>query len=125
MAETTTKEIEKFNTDEEDFDTVMARDIIFDGNIYLEKSLMIKGKVHGTIESTSDLLIDTDAEIIADIKAQKVYVRGKIQGNVEAPQLLHVAATGSIEGDISAGQVVMEPGALFSGKCTMIGGEQK
>lgn len=109
-----------FETEEEDFDTVMADDITFTGTIRFSKPFMIKGKVNGFIEASSDLLIDTDAEVNADISTGRVLVRGKVKGNVSGKELVYVASTGSVIGDISSEQVVLEPGSEFSGKCTMI-----
>lgn len=113
------KEIEQFDTDEDDFDTVMAEDISFSGNIYFEKPFMIKGNVDGSIDSKSDLLIDSNAVVKASISTDRVYIRGKVEGDIDAKRLIYVTSTGSVTGDISACQVVLEPGSSFSGKCTM------
>lgn len=111
----------QFDTDEEDFDTVMASDISFSGTIHFTKPFMIKGKMNGTIDATSDLLIDTDSEVNADIVAERVLIRGKVKGNITGRKLVYVTASGSVTGDISSAQVVLEPGSVFSGKCSMSG----
>ena len=116
---TEAKEIEQFDTDEDDFDTVMAEDITFSGTIYFEKPFMIKGSVDGSIESKSDLLVDSGAVVRASIFTDRVYIRGKVEGNITAKRLIYVTSTGSVQGDITASQVVLEPGSVFSGKCTM------
>ncbi len=121
MADTSlnVKEAEQFNTDEEDFDTVMTSDITFKGNITFDKPFFIKGKVSGHIQSASDLLVDTEAVVEADIVSDSVYVRGKVFGNIDAVRLIYVTSSGMVKGDICAKQVVLEPGSVFSGRCTM------
>ena len=114
------KDSKGFDTDEEDFDTVMASDISFTGNIRFTKPFMIKGKMNGIIEATSDLLIDTDAVVNADISTDRVLVRGKVTGNINGRKLVYVTSTGTVKGDITSAQVVLEPGSTFTGKCTMI-----
>ncbi len=114
------KAVDNFNTEEEDFDTVLASDITFKGNISFDKPFYIKGRVSGRIKSASDLLIDTDAVIDADIVSDRVYIRGKVTGDIDAAQLIYISSTGSVKGDISARKVVLESGATFSGKCTML-----
>ena len=114
-----------FETEEEEFDTVMASDISFTGTIRFAKPFMIKGKMSGTIDATSDLLIDSAAEVNADIKADRVLVRGKVQGNIRGTHLVYVTASGSVNGDIISEQVVLEPGSQFSGKCSMTSSEGK
>ena len=114
------KDTDFFDLEEEAFDTIMENDISFTGNIKMKKTFMIRGKVNGNIESESDLVIDTDAVVNADFKADRVLVRGKVKGNVVGNKLIFVTSSGSIDGDIVTGKVVLEPGCDFTGKCTMV-----
>ena len=113
------KDTDLFNLEEDDFDTILADDISFRGTIKFTKPFMIRGKVTGAIEATNDLVIDTEAVVKAEIAAIRVLVRGKVEGNVSGRDLVFVSSTGSVKGDITSRQVVLEPGARFSGKCTM------
>lgn len=110
-----------FDLEEEDFDTVLASDISFTGTIRFARPFMIKGSVTGKIEATSDLVVDTDAKVSADITAERVLVRGRVEGNITGRELVFVTSTGYVAGDISAAKVALEPGCSFSGKCTMAG----
>ena len=80
---------------------------------------MIKGTVKGEINAISDLVVDTDAVVHANVVGKRVLVRGKIVGNIDAYSLVFVTASGSVEGDITSSKVVLEPGCVFSGRCTM------
>ncbi len=113
------KDTDLFDLEEEDFDTILAPDITFHGNIKFTKPFMIRGNVSGSIDATSDLVIDTHATVNAGINATRVLVRGKVEGNIAGRDLIFVSSTGSVNGDIRARQVVLEPGSHFSGKCTM------
>ncbi len=108
-----------FETEEEYYDTVLYPDITFSGNIRFMKPFMIKGKVSGRIEASSDLLVDTEAEVEADITTERVLIRGKVRGNITGRKLVYVTSSGSVFGDISSEQVVIEQGAVFQGKCSM------
>lgn len=114
------KDTDFFELEEDDFDTVLAPDISFSGTIHFSKPFMIKGKVSGSIDATSDLVIDTGAKVHANIVAQRVLVRGEIKGNVQSKGLVFVTATGSITGNITSAKVVLEPGSIFTGHCTMV-----
>ena len=114
------KDSKPFETDEASFDTVLASDISFSGTIRFKKPFMIKGKVSGKIEAESDLLVDSDAEVNADIATDRVVVRGNVVGNVSGKKLVYLASTGSVTGDIASSKVVIEAGAFFSGHCSMI-----
>ncbi len=114
------KDADFFEVEDEDFDTVLADDISFSGTIRFAKPFMIKGSVSGTIDATSDLVIDEGAHVAANISAKRVLVRGRVIGNIDSKGLVFVAATGAVEGDIVSTKVVLEPGSLFTGRCTMI-----
>ncbi|MGL4986103.1 MAG: bactofilin family protein [Treponemataceae bacterium] len=105
--------------DEEDFDTVMAEDISFKGTIRFDKPFMIKGAMSGIIDATSDLVVDAEATVNADITATRVLVRGIVKGNINANFIVHVTPTGSVTGDIASAQVVLDHGCFFSGRCLM------
>ena len=117
-----TKDVDLFDLEEDDFDTVLADDIVFSGNIKFTKPFMIRGKVFGSINATSDLVVDSGAEVRLDadgVVVDRILVRGRVEGNIVAKKLVFVASTGSVKGDITASQVVLEPGSMFSGRCTM------
>ncbi len=86
---TDAKDNEFLEFEEEDFDTVLAPDINFTGTIQFAKPFMIKGKVTGSINATSDLFIDTDSVVRADIHAERVVIKGSVTGNVTASRVVH------------------------------------
>ena len=119
------KDTDFFDLEDEAFDTIVEDDISFTGSIKIKKTFLIRGNVNGTIDSTSDLVIDTGSVVNADIKAERVLVRGKVKGNVIGNKLIFVTASGSIDGDITTGKVVLEPGCVFTGKCSMVRKEKE
>lgn len=108
-----------FEREDSDYDTYIAQDVKFSGNIHFEKPFVIKGQVSGNIEATSDLLVDTDAVVNSDISAERIIVRGKVTGNINCKKIVFVTSTGSVNGDIVAAQLVLESGSSFTGHCTM------
>ncbi len=106
--------------EEEDYNTVLAPDIEFEGLIEFSDPLMIKGKVRGKINASSDLLVDAGAVVNADIKASRVVIKGTVKGNITAEKIVRVLSSGSLTGDITAPEVVLDTGCFFSGVCTMI-----
>ncbi len=119
------KDTDFFDLEDEAFDTIVEDDISFTGSIKIKKTFMIRGKVNGNIESESDLVIDTGAEVNADISAERVLIRGKVKGNVIGRKLIFVTSSGSLDGDISTSKVVLEPGCVFTGKCSMMRSENE
>lgn len=106
--------------EEADFNTVMASDIVFNGKIHFTKPFMIKGKVSGRIDSESDLVVDSGSVVKADIEAERVLIRGSVDGDIVGKNMVFVTSTGSVNGNITSKHVVLEPGSMFSGRCTMV-----
>ena len=80
-------EIDKVNLldlDEEDYDTVLAPDIQFSGKIECKKPFMIKGHVEGFLVSTSDVTVDENSVVKANIRADRVVIKGSVEGDVLA-----------------------------------------
>lgn len=114
-----------FDLEDASFDTIVEDDISFTGSIKIQEPFMIRGKVNGNIVSESDLVIDSNAEVNANIAAKRVLIRGKVKGDVVGKNLIFVTASGSLEGDISTSKVVLEPGCVFTGKCSMLSDENE
>ncbi len=104
---------------EEEYNTVLAPDIEFKGLIEFSEPMVIKGKVSGRIVASSDLLVDTDAVVNADIKASRVVIKGTVQGKVIAEEIVRIFSSGHLTGDVTAPEVILDTGCFFSGICTM------
>jgi cytoskeletal protein CcmA (bactofilin family) len=105
--------------DENDFDTVLSKDIEFVGLLSFAKPFLIRGKVSGEIRASGALVIAEEAVVDADIAAPTVVVRGTVRGNVTAAERVEITASGKLVGDIMAPQVFMETGCAFNGSCRM------
>jgi cytoskeletal protein CcmA (bactofilin family) len=107
------------NLDDDDFDTILSEDIDFKGVLHFEKSFLIKGKLEGDIDARGILLVDAGAEVIADIKADRVIIRGSVTGDITARRKVEVTFTGKLMGNVHAPEIQMEAGCVFNGQCRM------
>ena len=108
-----------FDMEEEDYDTVLAKDIEFEGTVELKKPLMIKGIFSGEIISESALSIEDGAVVKADIKVGSLVIKGSLRGNVTASTVIRIFPTGKLIGDVTAPEVVLDSGCYFTGHCEM------
>ncbi len=106
--------------DESMLDTVLAPDVGFEGTLICRKPLMIKGTFAGVIRSSSDIYIDENATVQAEIRAVNVVVRGRVKGSVAAEGRVELASTCVLEGDVSAPEVTMETGCQITGECRTV-----
>lgn len=113
------EKVDLLDLDEEDYDTVLAPDIYFSGKIECKKPFMIKGHVDGLLVSSSDVTVDENSIVKANIRADRVVIKGSVEGNVVADTIVHVFSCGRLIGDVTAPEVVLESGCTFNGICTM------
>jgi len=112
-------DVQNDRLDDEDFDTILSRDIEFAGTIEFDKPFLIRGTVSGEIIAHDLLVIDTEARAEASITGKRVLVLGFVRGNVRASEKVELYASGTILGNVEAPEVYMETGCTFNGKCTM------
>ena len=117
--QSSSQKVNIFDLDEEDFDTVLATDIDFSGNVDLKKPLMIKGFFTGNINSESALSIEEGAVVKADVKADSLVVKGSLEGDVVAETVVRIYPTGKLSGDVTAPEVILDSGCYFTGNCKM------
>ena len=102
------------NVEESDADTLLSEDMSFQGTMSLSRPAMIKGQVTGKIESDSNVFIEKEADVKADIKADELSVKGNLTGSVQA-SVIELGSTAVFSGDIKAQSLAMESGCTFSG----------
>lgn len=96
--------------------TVIARGVILEGNFSSDGPVQIDGEVKGTVSTKSRLTVGPNATITADVTAASASIAGAIKGAVRITEKLQLASTANIEGDITCATIMVEAGALISGK---------
>ncbi|RJO60202.1 polymer-forming cytoskeletal protein [candidate division WS5 bacterium] len=114
------KKEEVFTASSKDTETVVGSSVKLKGNLRSDGDININGSVSGDVKTKASVQIGPNANVVASVKAQNVYVSGTVQGNIEASETLQISETGKVYGDIHAGVLSVSPGAVFSGKCIMV-----
>lgn len=89
------------------------------GDIVANSDIRIDGELQGSLVAQGRIVIGTKGKVDGEIKGKNIEVSGIIKGKINIAELLCMKATAKIEGDIIAGRLSIEPGAVFSGNCTM------
>jgi cytoskeletal protein CcmA (bactofilin family) len=99
--------------------TIITSGCHFSGKLYCKGSTRIGGKIDGEIVSEGLLIIEEEAMISAEVKAEDVVIQGHLRGVVEASGKVELSATCVYEGDIITPVLVVHEGAQFNGRTTM------
>ena len=91
------------------------REITFEG------TLRINGYAAGIIRSEAGrLIVDAAGEIDANISVHDATIYGCVRGDIRAKQKVELAGSARVVGDIEAVALLIEPGAVFQGRCLFV-----
>lgn len=105
--------------DESEIDTLLAPDFEFDGEVFFDQPLLIKGRLSGRVRSESDVFVADTAYLHAEIEAQRVSVKGRITGNVAAAHRVELFSTAAVTGNVNCPELIVQSGARLNGTCVM------
>jgi cytoskeletal protein CcmA (bactofilin family) len=91
------------------------------GDIKSDSNIRIDGKLKGTIITKGRLVIGPTGSIEGDITCENADIEGNFNGKISVNQLLSLKSTAKLTGDIHTSKLAIEPGASFTGTCSMGG----
>ena len=100
--------------------TVLGVGANFRGTMMVTGVLRIDGEFEGDILNCERLEIGEHGVMRSDVEVKEALVLGRVFGNIRALGRLEMKAGARVEGDVTAMSVVIEPGAFYSGRCTML-----
>ncbi|WGK68851.1 polymer-forming cytoskeletal protein [Candidatus Haliotispira prima] len=112
-------EIHAKRIDEKKFSSLLQKDIAIKGEIYFPENVLIKGKIEGSLESRSEVVIDKHAEIQGNIQASHLQIQGSITGDIHCSQDVKIEQSARVTGDINTPNLNIEPGSFFEGRSIM------
>jgi len=103
---------------------VLGLDSSVHGHVNFQGTLTVDGTVSGDVRSPEGsgamLIVGQSATIEGDIVSDSVLIGGKVRGNVKARQRVEIFGTGVLHGDIETGDIMIQGGAEFQGRCEML-----
>ena len=99
----------------------IAKGTRIQGDIKTEGVLRIDGTLIGSVESTGKVVVGPSGRIDGSIRCTSANISGEVKAKVLVKELLTLQASAKLHGEITAGKLAIEPGALFTGSCSMGG----
>jgi len=84
-------------------------------------NLKINGEFNGSLDTKGTLSIGSTAVIVANIHGDNIIIAGKIDGDIVARKMLTLMPTTVLNGNITTPKLNIVEGAIFQGKCKMLG----
>ncbi len=89
------------------------------GDIHVNGDMRLDGAVKGKLSGKGKVVIGTSGSLEGEIHCQNADISGYVKGQLQVSELLVLKSTAKIIGDIHAQKISIEPGALFTGNCSM------
>ena len=89
------------------------------GDISTNGDIRFDGILTGNLKTKGKVVIGESGAIKGEINCKNSVVEGNIEGKINVVELLTLKATSSLKGDIITRRLAIEPGAKFSGNCSM------
>ncbi|NVO19765.1 MAG: polymer-forming cytoskeletal protein [Bacteroidetes bacterium] len=89
------------------------------GDINSNGDFRIDGFLKGTIKSTGKVVVGTTGKVEGEIICQNADISGEVKAHLKVYELLSLKASAIVSGDIITNKLAIEPGAVFTGACTM------
>lgn len=89
------------------------------GDVESTGDIRFEGTLDGNLVTKGKLIVGSTGVIKGEIICKNADVEGKINGKITVNELLTLKGTSIIDGDIVAKRLAIEPGAKFTGNCSM------
>lgn len=100
---------------------IIGAGTFIEGDIKSEGDIRVDGTLNGSLVTKGKLVLGPTGQIEGEISCQNADISGAINGKIKVAELLSLKASTKLTGDIVTGKLSIEPGASFSGACTMAG----
>ncbi len=89
------------------------------GEIESKGDIRVDGKIIGSIRTKGKIVLGETGEIEGDLYCANADFSGKVEGRADVSELLSLKESAIFKGDIITNKLSIEPGAKFSGTCSM------
>jgi cytoskeletal protein CcmA (bactofilin family) len=96
-----------------------------EGEVRSDSNIRIDGRVKGLVHAKGRVIVGQNGVIEGEVQCHASDIEGTVVGKVNCQDLLSLKATAKLQGDINTKKLAIEPGAVFTGNCSMGGGVVK
>ena len=92
---------------------------ILNGEIQSGGDIRIDGVLKGSVKVDGKLVLGPAGKIEGDVECENAIIAGELRAKITSKNLLTLKASAKLYGDIFSGKLEIEPGAVFTGNCSM------
>ena len=89
------------------------------GDVATNGDIRFDGVLIGNLKTKGKVVIGETGSVKGEIACKNAVLEGKVEGKIAVSELLTLKGTSVLTGDIITRRLAIEPGAKFSGNCSM------
>ena len=89
------------------------------GDVISKGDIRVDGILKGSVNTKGKVVLGKEGVIEGDVVCNDADISGVIKAKISVSQLLSLKSTAKLNGDIIANKLSIEPGASFTGSCSM------
>ena len=94
------------------------------GDVTSSGDIRIDGSLSGSVNTKGKVVVGTTGMVDGNVNASNADISGELNGAISVSELLSLKSTAKLDGDIIANKLAIEPGASFTGSCSMGGNKR-
>tara|TARA_B100000029_G_C17276025_1_gene851664 strand:- start:371 stop:745 length:375 start_codon:yes stop_codon:yes gene_type:complete len=107
------------NSTDKNMSSILGPELEIKGDVKVEGSLLIYGKVFGNIESKGSIRTSKGSFVEGNITAREASISGEVIGDLNIESKVNLGKTSILKGNLKASILTIEEGATFEGICNM------
>ena len=100
--------------------SILGPELEIHGDVKVSGSLLIYGKVFGSIQSSGAVRTANGSVVNGNISAKEAAIGGKVDGDLDIEKKVTLGDTSFLTGNLKAAILTIEEGAIFDGVCSML-----
>ena len=92
---------------------------IITGDVTSKGDIRVDGTLKGSVNTQGKVVLGCEGMIEGDVVCKDADISGTIKAKITVSQLLSLKSTAKLNGDIITNKLSIEPGASFTGSCSM------
>ncbi len=104
-----------------DLHNIIGKGTVIEGTLRSSGNVHVSGTVVGNVAVEGRTVVMPGGVVEGEVVSTSAEIGGRIRGEVRVAERLVLKATAVVEGDIRTAKLVIEDGAVFTGRCEMAG----
>ena len=92
---------------------------VITGDIKSKGDIRVDGSLNGSIETEGKVVVGQGGVVEGDVVCKDADIAGVLKAKISVSQLLSLKSSAKLNGEISTNKLSIEPGASFTGSCSM------